>query len=31
MALSKLENALSIQLPDWQNQLALTLNEYLEK
>jgi dTDP-4-dehydrorhamnose reductase len=31
MALSKLENALSIQLPDWQSQLTLTLNEYLEK
>ena len=31
MALSKLENALNIQLPDWQSQLTLTLNEYLEK
>ena len=31
MALSKLENALNIQLPDWQSQLALTLAEYLEK
>lgn len=28
---SKLEQALNIQLPDWQNQLALTLDEYLEK
>lgn len=27
----KLETALNIQLPDWQSQLALTLNEYLEK
>jgi dTDP-4-dehydrorhamnose reductase len=31
MALNKLENALKIQLPDWQSQLELTLNEYLEK
>lgn len=31
MALSKLENALNISLPDWQSQLTLTLNEYLEK
>lgn len=31
MALNKLETALAIELPDWQNQLALTLNEYLEK
>jgi len=31
MTLSKLENALNIQLPDWQSQLTLTLNEYLEK
>jgi dTDP-4-dehydrorhamnose reductase len=31
MALNKLERALNIQLPDWQSQLALTLNEYLEK
>ncbi|NOG31673.1 dTDP-4-dehydrorhamnose reductase [Halomonas sp. TBZ9] len=30
LALNKLENALSIQLPTWQSQLALTLNEYLE-
>ncbi|WP_305967475.1 dTDP-4-dehydrorhamnose reductase [Marinobacter salsuginis] len=27
----KLETALNIQLPNWQSQLALTLNEYLEK
>lgn len=31
MALDKLESTLNIQLPDWQSQLALTLNEYLEK
>ncbi|PPK51369.1 dTDP-4-dehydrorhamnose reductase [Marinobacter persicus] len=31
MALSKLENTLNIRLPDWQSQLTLTLNEYLEK
>ena len=31
MVLNKLERALNIQLPDWQSQLALTLNEYLEK
>lgn len=31
MAMNKLERALNIQLPDWQSQLALTLNEYLEK
>lgn len=31
MALNKLERALNIRLPDWQSQLALTLNEYLEK
>lgn len=30
MDTTKLENALRIQLPDWQNQLALTLDEYLE-
>jgi dTDP-4-dehydrorhamnose reductase len=30
MDLSKLQKALNIQLPDWQSQLALTLNEYLE-
>lgn len=31
MDVSKLEKSLNIQLPAWQNQLALTLNEYLEK
>lgn len=31
MALNNLERALNIQLPDWQSQLALTLNEYLEQ
>jgi len=31
MALNKLERALNIQLPDWQSQLSLNLNEYLEK
>lgn len=31
MDVSKIENSLNIQLPAWQNQLALTLNEYLEK
>lgn len=30
MDVSKLERALNVQLPDWRNQLALTLNEYLE-
>lgn len=30
MDVTKLEAALSIQLPDWQSQLALTLAEYLE-
>ncbi|MDY6929860.1 MAG: dTDP-4-dehydrorhamnose reductase [Pseudomonadota bacterium] len=30
MDLTKLENALNIQLPDWQSQLALTLGEYLK-
>ncbi|KPP97792.1 dTDP-4-dehydrorhamnose reductase [Marinobacter sp. HL-58] len=30
MDTTKLETALNIQLPDWRNQLALTLNEYLE-
>lgn len=29
--LTRLEQALTIQLPDWQSQLALTLGEYLEK
>ena len=28
---TKLEQALSIRLPDWQSQLELTLGEYLEK
>lgn len=31
MDVAKLQQALDIQLPDWQSQLALTLNEYLEK
>jgi dTDP-4-dehydrorhamnose reductase len=31
LAVSKLETALNIQLPDWQSQLVLTLKEYLEK
>lgn len=31
LAITKLEQALEIQLPDWQSQLVLTLNEYLEK
>ena len=31
MDVTKLEHALNIQLPDWQNQLAVTLTEYLEK
>ncbi|MBW4980236.1 dTDP-4-dehydrorhamnose reductase [Marinobacter adhaerens] len=31
MDTTKLETALNIQLPNWQSQLALTLNEYLEK
>lgn len=31
MQLNRLEIALDTQLPDWQSQLALTLNEYLEK
>lgn len=31
MAINKLEKTLNIQLPDWQSQLALTLNEYQEK
>lgn len=30
MDVTKLEQALSIRLPDWQSQLELTLNEYLE-
>ena len=31
MDVTKLQHALNIRLPDWQSQLALTLNEYLEK
>jgi len=31
MALNKLETALNIQLPTWQDQLKLTLAEYLEQ
>ena len=31
MDVTNLQQALNIQLPDWQSQLALTLNEYLEK
>lgn len=31
MDVAKLEQALNTRLPDWQSQLALTLNEYLEK
>ena len=31
MDVSRLEQALKIQLPDWQSQLALTLNEFLEQ
>lgn len=31
MDVTKLENALGIQLPDWSTELALTLNEYMEK
>lgn len=30
MNVTKLQHALNILLPDWQSQLALTLNEYLE-
>lgn len=30
MDITKLQKALSIQFPNWQSQLALTLNEYLE-
>jgi dTDP-4-dehydrorhamnose reductase len=30
MDVSKLEQTLSIRLPDWQGQLAVTLDEYLE-
>ena len=31
LAVSKLEQALNIQLPSWENQLELTLSEYLER
>lgn len=31
MEVTKLEQALNIQLPDWKSQLELTLNEYLEQ
>ncbi len=31
MDLNKLETALNVQLPNWQSQLVLTLNEYLER
>ncbi|MDV5860881.1 dTDP-4-dehydrorhamnose reductase [Pseudomonas mendocina] len=31
LAITKLEQALEIQLPDWQSQLVVTLKEYLEK
>jgi len=31
MAITKLEGALNIELPDWQSQLALTLGEHIEK
>ena len=31
MDMSKLENALNIDLPHWKSQLALTLSEYTEK
>lgn len=31
MDVSKLEKALSIQLPNWQSQLALTVSEYRER
>ena len=30
LALTKLETALGLQLPDWQSQLALTLKEHLD-
>jgi hypothetical protein len=30
MEVTKLEQALSIQLPTWQSQLTLTLSEYLK-
>ena len=31
MDLTKLQQALNIQLPDWQSQLALTLSEYFKE
>jgi dTDP-4-dehydrorhamnose reductase len=31
MDVSKIERTMNISLPDWQSQLALTLNEFLEK
>ena len=31
MDITKLEDALNIELPDWQSQLALTLGEYIEE
>ncbi|WP_417448460.1 dTDP-4-dehydrorhamnose reductase [Idiomarina abyssalis] len=31
MAVTKLEKALNIELPSWERELELTLNEYLEK
>lgn len=31
MDISKLEQTMNIQLPDWQSQLELTLSEYLEQ
>lgn len=31
LAITKLEQALEIQLPDWHSQLVVTLKEYLEK
>lgn len=31
MEVSKLEKALDIEMPSWQSQLELTINEYLEK
>lgn len=31
MDISKLEQTMNIQLPDWQSQLGLTLSEYLEQ
>lgn len=31
LAIAKIEQALEIQLPDWNSQLVITLKEYLEK